>query len=167
METNGREPAVEKERLEDSRQPARRVLCRGIRGATTVSANDADEILEATRELLTAMVSANGIAVQDIASIHLTTTVDLDATYPAYAARQLGWFDAALLCGHEMVVPDGLERCIRVLMHWNTDRLPSEIIHVYQKDARSLRPDRDNIPPIRPRQMSAVDAALKMIMLTL
>lgn len=141
----------------------RRLMCRGIRGATTVSSNDRDEILEATRELLTMMVRVNEIEIDDIASVYLTTTEDLDATYPAFAARQMGWFDLALLCGHEMVVPDGLPLCIRVMIHWNTSKIPAEIGHVYLRNAKSLRADRDNIPPMRPVQMSNLDAAMKVL----
>jgi chorismate mutase len=136
---------------------------RGVRGATTVTNNDIDEILEATRELLEMIVRVNQIEVEDIASMYLTTTEDLTATYPAFAARQLGWFDVALLCGHEMHVPDGLPLCIRVLLHWNTTKGPAEIGHIYLREARSLRPDRDNIPPIRPVQMSNMDAAIRML----
>ena len=141
----------------------RRLMCRGVRGATTVTSNDRDEILEATRELLTMVVRVNEIEIDDVASIYLTTTKDLDATYPAFAGRQLGWFDTALLCGHEMVVPDGLPLCIRVLFHWNTTKLPSEIGHIYLRDAQSLRPDLHNIPPIRPVQMNNMDAAMKVL----
>jgi chorismate mutase len=140
-----------------------RLMCRGIRGATTVTSNDRDEILEATRELLAMMVRVNNIDIDDIASIYLTTTKDLDTTYPAFAARQLGWFDLALLCGHEMEVPDGLPLCIRVLIHWNTTKTPSELGHIYLRDAKSLRIDRDNTPPIRPVQMSNMDAAMKVL----
>jgi len=141
----------------------RRLMCRGVRGATTVTSNDRDEILEATRELLSMLVRINDINVEDIASIYLTTTDDLDATYPAFAARQLGWFDLALLCGHEMRVPDGLPLCIRVMLHWNTTKTAPELGHVYLRNAKSLRADRDNIPPIRPVQMSNMDAAMKVL----
>ncbi len=143
------------------------MMCRGVRGAITVGSNDEDEILEATRELLQALVAANGMRVDDIASAYFTTTSDLTATYPAYAARQLGWYDAALLCGHEMEVPGSLTRCIRVLIHWNTTKSPSEISHIYLREARTLRPDRKNVPPIRPRQMSPVEAAVKFLAMTL
>jgi chorismate mutase len=139
------------------------MMMRGVRGATTVKNNDADEILEATRELLTMLVRVNEIEVDDIASIVLTTTDDLGATYPAFAARQLGWFDLALLCGNEMNVPDGIPMCIRVLIHWNTTKKPKEIGHVYLREAKALRPDRDNIPPIRPVQMNYMDAAMKVL----
>jgi chorismate mutase len=132
---------------------AKRLMCRGVRGATTVTSNDRDEM----------MIRVNDIDVDDVASIYLTTTSDLDATYPAFAARQLGWFDLALLCGHEMHVPDGLPRCIRVLIHWNTTKTATELGHIYLRDAKVLRADRDNIPPIRPVQMSNMDAAMKVL----
>jgi chorismate mutase len=145
----------------------KQTVCRGVRGAITVSSDNEDEILEATRELLQAIVQANEMNVDDVASAYFTTTADLTATYPAYAARQLGWMDVALLCGHEMNVPGGLSRCIRVLIHWNTTRSAQEIVHVYMREARSLRPDRANIPPVRPRQTSAIEAAVKFLAMTL
>ncbi len=103
----------------------------------------------------------------DIASVYFTTTADLTATYPAYAGRQLGWYDAALMCGHEMNVPGGLARCVRVLIHWNTIKTPKEIVHIYLREARSLRPDRKNVPPVRPRQMSQIEAAVKFLSMTM
>ncbi len=124
------------------------ILCRGIRGATTVEENTAEAILSATRELLYLMIRANDIVAKEVASVIFTTTRDLNATYPALAARQLGWYDASLLCGHEMDVPGGLERCIRILIHWNTRKQPDEIIHVYLHRAKDLRPDRNELPPI-------------------
>lgn len=145
----------------------RGMMCRGVRGAITVGSDNEDEILEATRELLQALVTSNGIKVDDVASVYFTTTTDLTSTYPAYAARQLGWYDAALLCGHEMDVPNGLPRCVRVLIHWNTTKAANEINHVYLREARSLRPDRKNVPPVRPRQMSQIEAAVKFLSMTL
>lgn len=143
------------------------MMCRGVRGAITVSSNDENEILEATRELLLALVAANGMQVDEIASVYFTTTSDLTITYPAYAARQLGWCDTALLCGHEMDVPGSLARCIRVLVHWNTTKSAGEISHIYLREARGLRPDRKSVPPVRPRQMSPVEAAVKFLSMTL
>ena len=84
------------------------MFCRGVRGATTVAANDREEILTATRQLLALMVRRNGIEKQDVASAIFTTTPDLDAEFPALAARQLGWLDVPLLCGHELSVPGSL-----------------------------------------------------------
>jgi chorismate mutase len=135
-------------------QPSNRV--RGIRGATTVAENSEEAILAGTRELLYTMIRANGIDVEDVASAHFTTTVDLDATYPALAARQLGWYDAALLCGHEMVVPGSLEKCVRILIHWNTTKRAEEIVHVYLHEARGLRPDRGSLPPVSQEEIERV-----------
>lgn len=128
-------------------------VCRGVRGATTCAEDSEEAILAATRELLYTMIRANGIRPDDVASAHFTTTVDLRATYPALAARQLGWFDVALLCGHEMDVPGSLQRCIRILIHWNTTRHPTEIKHVYLHEAKSLRPDRDALPPVPAKEI--------------
>jgi chorismate mutase len=139
------------------------VVCRGIRGAITVEKNDADEILEATRELLAAIVRLNDLHPDDVASVYFTTTKDLNATYPATAARQLGWYDSALLCGHEMDVPDGLPMCIRVLIHWNTTRSAQDIAHVYMRDAVSLRPDRKERHLVRPIQVTMIEAAMKVL----
>ncbi len=114
---------------------------RGVRGATTVDRNQKDEILERTRELLIHMVEANGIRIEDIASAWLTTTPDVYAEFPAVAARQLGWTQVPLMQSHEMSVPGMLPLCIRVLLHWNTDKAQSEIRHIYLREAARLRPD--------------------------
>jgi chorismate mutase len=114
---------------------------RGIRGATTVTANTATEILAATETLLTEMVAVNGVASQDLAAAYFTVTHDLDATFPAQAARRLGWELVPLLDALEIPVPGSLARCIRVLLLWNCERLQTEITHVYQGEARRLRPD--------------------------
>jgi chorismate mutase len=118
--------------------------CRGIRGATTVLENRADAILEATQELLEQIIDENDVREEDVASVLFTATPDLDAAYPAVAARRLGWTRTSLICTQEMVVPGSLSRCIRVLVHWNTDRTIDEIHHVYLREARRLRPDRSN-----------------------
>ncbi len=118
------------------------IYCRGIRGATTVAANTPEAILEATRELLLLLIDANNLDSADIASVIFTTTPDLDAEFPALAARQLGWHDVALLCGHEMNVPGAVSKCIRILIHWNTPKSQDEIKHVYIKGAHNLRPER-------------------------
>jgi chorismate mutase len=115
---------------------------RGIRGATTANANSRDAILTATRELLDALVRANQLDVMDIASVYFAMTPDLDAAFPARAAREMGWTDTALLDAQAPRVVGDLPRCIRVLIHWNTDRAQNEITHVYLRDARALRPDR-------------------------
>lgn len=122
--------------------------CRGIRGATTVQQNDREEILAATRQLLALMIRRNQIDPADVASAIFTTTVDLDAEFPALAARQLGWIDVPLLCGHEVNVPGSLARCIRILIHFNTDRPAADVEHVYIRDAQQLRPDRTELPPV-------------------
>jgi len=131
-------------------------LCRGVRGATTVKENSAEAILFATRELLYTMVQVNGIDPDMVASAYFTTTEDVTAIYPAVAARQLGWFDVPLLCGHEMNVPDGLPRCIRILLHWNTSKTPQEIIHVYLHEATTLRPDKEDVPPVPAEEIEMV-----------
>jgi chorismate mutase len=114
--------------------------CRGIRGAITVSANSKTSILAAAKKLLTKMAKTNKIEIKDIAAIFFTTTPDLNAEFPAVATRELGWpSNLALLCGHEMNVPDALPRCLRVLMLVNTEKEPEEIIHVYLREAKKLK----------------------------
>lgn len=115
---------------------------RGVRGATVASQNQPEAILAATRELLLAIVDANpGLHPDDLASVFFTVTADLQSTYPALAARQIGWLQVPLLCAQEIEVPDSMPRCIRVLLHWNTERAGAEIRHVYLGEAASLRPD--------------------------
>ena len=115
------------------------VRCRGVRGATFVSEDTPDAILSATRELLAAIATANGIATEDIASAFFTTTVDLRSVFPARAARELGWGDVPLLGATEMDQPQGARRCIRVLLHWNTPRRQNEIVHVYLRGSDVMR----------------------------
>lgn len=129
--------------------------CRGVRGATTVDQNSREAILQATRELVALMVRRNGIDKEDVASATFTTTIDLDAEFPALAARQLGWCDVPLLCGHEIHVPGSLSKCIRVLIHWNTDKRQSEIQHVYVRGAVKLRPDLCDVPPVDLEELEA------------
>jgi chorismate mutase len=113
---------------------------RGIRGATTVDANTRDAILQATTELLAALIEANGIQADDVASAFFTTTPDLTAEFPALAARRtFGWSDVALMCGHEMNVPGSLPMCLRILLHVNTDRRQSEVKFIYLRGATALR----------------------------
>lgn len=119
----------------------RSIVCRGIRGATTADANTAEDILEATTELVRVLVALNDLRAEDIASVIFTTTTDLNATFPAIAARDFGWSDVPLICSHEMAVPGALDHAVRVLVHVNTTRTPSEIRHVYLKGARRLRPE--------------------------
>jgi chorismate mutase len=117
------------------------MYCRGIRGATTVDHNDREEILAATTELLRLMVLENNLLVDDIASASFTVTEDLDAVFPAQAARQMGWHEVALICMREIPVPNSLGKCIRVLLLVNTTRGASEMQHVYIHGAVSLRPE--------------------------
>jgi len=124
------------------------MACRGVRGATTVEANEREEILTATRQLLALMLRQNDIETEDIASAIFSTTPDLDAEFPALAARQLGLLDVPLLCGHEMLVPGSLTMCVRILLHWNTEKAQKEIHHVYVRDAQKLRPDIGKLPPV-------------------
>ncbi|HEV7281958.1 MAG TPA: chorismate mutase [Pirellulaceae bacterium] len=124
------------------------MTCRGIRGATTVDTNDREEILLATRQLLALMIRLNGIATEDVGSAIFTTTSDLNAEFPALAARQLGWLDVPLICTHEISVPGSLPQCIRILIHWNTDSPQSHIQHVYIRNAKRLRPDLSKLPPV-------------------
>jgi chorismate mutase len=115
---------------------------RGIRGATTVSADDPNLILQATRELLEAILEENeGMAPEDVASALFTVTDDLASTFPAQGARQMGWGLVPMLCAREIPVPDSMPRVIRVLVHWNTEVSQNEITHVYLRDAVKLRPD--------------------------
>jgi chorismate mutase len=120
---------------------------RGVRGATTAAADTPEEILGATYELLRALVAANQLDPGEVASAIFTTSPDLSGEYPAAAARQLGWTETALLGGVEMAKPDGLPRCIRVLLHVNTDRPQSAMRHVYLREASVLRPDREGETP--------------------
>ncbi len=115
---------------------------RGIRGAITVNENQVEAILAATHELLEAILQANpSLQVEQLAAVWFTLTRDLDAAYPAQAARQLGWTLVPTLCSAEIGVPGSLPRCIRVLLQWNTDLPQEDIHHVYLRDAVSLRPD--------------------------
>jgi len=114
---------------------------RGIRGATTAKANTAEEIIEATQELLTALLAANGLPREEIASAFWTTTPDLTAEWPALAARQMGFGDVPQMDAHEMNVPGQLALAIRVLLHVNTEKAQSEVRHVFLRGATVLRPE--------------------------
>ncbi len=122
--------------------------CRGIRGATVVEENTPEAILKATRELLALIIRLNDIHPEDVASAIFTTSMDLNAAFPAVAARQFNWFDVALMCGHELDVPGSMKKCLRILIHWNTTKKASEIKHVYIKGAEKLRPERGSLPPV-------------------
>ena len=115
---------------------------RGIRGAITVNADNPELIVQATCELLETILYENdGIQLEDIASAFFTTTEDIASAYPALAARQIGWDQVPMMCAREIPVPGSLPLCIRVLIHWNTDKEQNEIHHVYLRDAVKLRPD--------------------------
>ena len=115
---------------------------RGIRGATTVSADDPELILEATRQLLEEILQQNeAMDPEDVASALFTVTDDLASTFPAQGARQMGWGLVPMLCAREIPVPNSLPRVIRVLVHWNTELKQNEITHVYLREAVKLRPD--------------------------
>lgn len=117
---------------------------RGLRGATTATANTRDAILEATEELLRSLQGANGFAPEDVESAIFTSSPDLTAEYPARAARRLGWLDVPLLGASEVAVPPpyGLPRCIRVLLHFYTTKRQRELKHMYLREAAKLRLDR-------------------------
>ncbi len=115
------------------------LACRGIRGATTVESNTKEAIVAGTKELLHELIEANDIQQEQVATVIFTTTRDLNAEFPAVAARQIGWTDVALLCSHEMDVPDALPCCIRILLLVNTERPPQELSNVYLRGAVNLR----------------------------
>ena len=139
MQENGRN---------NHQSPSSPMMCRGVRGATVTQENTREAMLAATRELLYTMIWHNEIDPQDVASAYFTVTTDLDAIYPATAARQFGWLDVPLLCGYEISVPGSLPQCIRILLHWNTTKSQQDIVHVYLHEAAQLRPDKETIPPI-------------------
>ena len=115
---------------------------RGVRGAITVSTDDPDLILQATCELLEAILEENkGMRLEDVASAIFTLTNDLVSAFPALGARQIGWELVPMMCAREIPVPGSLPHVIRVLVHWNTEIPQSEIKHVYLRDAVKLRPD--------------------------
>lgn len=120
---------------------------RGIRGATTVGEDDSDAILSATEELVREIVTANAIDPEDVASALFTVTPDLRAEFPAAAARRMGWTMVPLLNFTEIGVPGRLQRCIRILVHVNTERTQAEMVHVYLREAVSLRPDLAALAP--------------------
>jgi chorismate mutase len=124
------------------------MLVRGVRGATTVENNTRDEILTATRQLFALMIRLNGIEPEMAASAMFSVTTDLNAEFPALAARQLGWLEVPLLCTYEIDVPGSLRKCIRILINWNTEKPQHDIKHVYIKDAVRLRPDLSKLPPV-------------------
>ena len=120
------------------------LVTRGVRGAISVEEDTQGSILQATHNLLIGILQANpSLRPQDLASALFTMTDDLTSTYPALAARQLGWVEVPLLCAREIAVSGGMPRVIRVLLHWNTDLPQSDVQHVYLGRAVALRPDLD------------------------
>ncbi|WP_334110266.1 chorismate mutase [Thermodesulfitimonas autotrophica] len=119
----------------------RPIRVRGIRGAITVERNTREEIIAATKELLLSLIRENEIEIEDIASIFFTLTPDLDAEFPALAARELGWQYVPLLCAQEIDVPGAMGKVLRVLMHVNTEKSQEELKHLYLKGAATLRLD--------------------------
>lgn len=114
---------------------------RGVRGATCAAENSKSAIVETTKAMLLKIIEANDMQPDDIASAFFSTTRDLTAEFPAIAARQLGWKEVPLMCMHEMEVPNSLPMCVRVMVHWNTEKRASDIRHVYINGAERLRPD--------------------------
>ncbi len=118
---------------------------RGIRGATTATANTTEAINEATEELLRELVRLNDLDPSDVACAFFTTTPDLDAEFPAHAARRLGWTQVALLCGPEINVrqpnPRGIAKCIRVLILYNTPRPQEAMRFAYMRGAEAIKAD--------------------------
>lgn len=122
---------------------------RGIRGATTAGENTAQAIIEATDELLRELVSLNHLDVAEICFAYFTTTHDLTAEFPAFAARRLGWLDVPLLCGHDMDVvqpnPRGVPMCVRVLLLYNTPLPQAEMRFAYLRGALEIKKDLDHL----------------------
>ena len=117
------------------------MMIRGVRGATTVNSNTREDIVGETEWLLKAIIEKNNISVENIASVIFSVTDDLNAEFPAVAARNMGWIYTPLFCTLEIPVPDSLRKCIRVLLHINSDRPQKEMKHVYLNGAERLRPD--------------------------
>ena len=115
--------------------------CRGIRGATAVPENSKEAIITASKELLQQMAAANKIQKDDVACVFFTATPDLNAAFPAVAARELGWLHVALLCSQEIDVPESFSRCLRILMLVNTDKRNQDIVNVYLRGTEILRDD--------------------------
>ncbi|MBO0958157.1 chorismate mutase [Neobacillus sp. MM2021_6] len=117
-------------------------MIRGVRGATTVSTNTEEAIVSATEELLAKLIEVNHIQPDTVASILISTTEDVNAAFPAKALRKFaGWTYVPVMCMREIPVPNSLEMCVRIMMHVNTGKPQEEIVHVYLKDAKVLRPD--------------------------
>ncbi len=131
------------------------MMCRGVRGATTVEENSRHAILRGARQLLALMVRRNGIEAEDVASAVFSVTSDLDAEFPALAARQLGWLDVPLLCTNEIPVQGSLALCVRILVNWNTEKRQKDIEHIYIREAIQLRPDLCELPAVDFEELEA------------
>jgi chorismate mutase len=125
------------------------VPVRGIRGATTATANTAEAITEATEELLAELVRLNELDPAEVCFAYFTTTTDLTAEFPAYAARRLGWLDVPLLCGHDMDVelpnPRGVPKCVRVMLLYNTSQPQSAMRFAYLRGAQAIKADLEHV----------------------
>jgi chorismate mutase len=120
-------------------------MIRGVRGAITVKENTADEIVSATEILLQTMIEQNAISAEDVASIFISATDDINSTFPAKALRSLkDWTFVPVICMRELAIPDALSKCVRVMMHVNTEKTQAEIVHAYLQGAVGLRPDLAN-----------------------
>lgn len=120
-------------------------MTRGVRGATTVNHNDEQEMVERTEELLIEMIEKNDIDVDSVCSVIISVTEDLTATFPAKALRNVeGWTHVPVMCVREIPVPNSLQKCIRIMLHWNTDKGQKEIEHIYLHNSSILRPDLAN-----------------------
>ena len=114
---------------------------RGIRGAITVTEDTEEKIITAATELLNEIIAENDLKKENVASVTFSLTPDLNSAFPAVAARELGWENVALFCCQELAINDALEKCIRILIHYNTDKAAAELNHIYLKNAKQLRPD--------------------------
>lgn len=120
-------------------------MIRGVRGAITVNSNTESEIIAATEELAAQMIELNNISPENVASVFISTTEDLNQTFPAKALRKFsGWTYVPVMCMRELPVPNSLELCVRIMMHVNTDIPQDQIGHIYLKGAKALRPDLGN-----------------------
>ena len=121
------------------------MIMRGIRGATTIEADVKENVLSATQELLEKIFASNpDLKTGDIASAIFTVTQDITSVFPALAARQIGWDQVPMMCAQEIPVPGSLPLCIRVLIHWNTNKTQKAIRNIYLREAKKLRPDINN-----------------------
>lgn len=120
-------------------------MLRGLRGATTIEENTELEIVDATEKLMRELITINEVMAENVASVFLSVTEDIDAAFPAKALRRLeGWTHVPVMCMREIPVANSLKKCIRVMVHMNTDKKQTEIKHVYLEKALILRPDLNN-----------------------